>query len=106
MSEIKFTSENFEAEVLNSEVPVLVDFWAEWCGPCQMLGPVVEQLASESNGKYKVGKVNVDKEDDLSEQYDVYSIPTVLIFKDGEVKDMHQGFAPKEKLAAMLQKFL
>ena len=80
MKEITLTQENFEAEVLKSDIPVLVDFWAEWCGPCQMLGPVVEQLAEESDGKYKVGKVNVDDEPDLAQEYDVYSIPTVLIF--------------------------
>lgn len=106
MNEITLTKDNFEAEVLNAEVPVLVDFWAEWCGPCQMLGPVVEQLAEESDGKYKVGKVNVDDESELAEKYDVYSIPTVLIFKDGELKEQSLGFAPKEKLAAMLQKYL
>ena len=72
MNEITLTKDNFEAEVLNAEVPVLVDFWAEWCGPCQMLGPVVEQLAEESDGKYKVGKVNVDDESELAEKYDVY----------------------------------
>lgn len=106
MKEITLTQENFEAEVLKSDIPVLVDFWAEWCGPCQMLGPVVEQLAEESDGKYKVGKVNVDDEPDLAQEYDVYSIPTVIIFKDGEAKEQSLGFAPKEKLAALLQKHL
>lgn len=104
MKEITLTNENFEAEVLKSDVPVLVDFWAEWCGPCKMLGPVVEQLAEECDGTYKVGKVNVDDESDLAEKYDVYSIPTVIIFKDGEAKEQSLGFAPKEKLLALLQK--
>lgn len=89
--EYKFTKQNFEAEVLQSEVPVLVDFYADWCGPCKMMGPVVEKLAEEMSGKVKVGKLNVDDEGSLAQQYRVVSIPTFLIFKNGEVVDTMVG---------------
>lgn len=100
--ELKFTKQNFEAEVLQSDVPVLVDFYADWCGPCKMMGPVVEKLAGEMAGQAKVGKLNVDDEGALAQQYRVVSIPTFLIFKNGEVVDTMvgamSGAALKDKL--------
>jgi len=95
MAEIILTSENFESEVIASEIPVLVDFWAPWCGPCKMLGPVISQIAEENEGKVKVGKVNVDEEDELAAQYGIQSIPTVMLFKGGEVVEQSLGFKPK-----------
>ena len=95
MAEIVLTSDNFETEVIASDIPVLVDFWAPWCGPCKMLGPVISQIAEENEGKIKVGKVNVDDEEELAMQYGIQSIPTVLLFKNGEVVEQSLGFKPK-----------
>ena len=95
MAEIALTNDNFKTEVLESDIPVLVDFWAPWCGPCKMLGPVISELAEEYEGKVKVGKVNVDEEDELAAQYGIQSIPTVLLFKGGEVVEQSLGFKPK-----------
>ena len=103
MAEIILTEENFEEEVLNSDIPVLVDFWATWCGPCKMLSPVIAQIAEEKNGEIKVGKVNVDEEMELAAEYQVASIPTVLLFKNGEVVETSIGFKPKEQLLEMLK---
>ena len=103
MAELKITGENFEEEVLKSDKPVLIDFWATWCGPCKMMGPVVEQLATEYEGRVKVGKVNVDEEMELAQKYQVMSIPTFLLFKDGKVEKQVVGARPKEDLEAMLQ---
>ena len=102
----QFTSDNFESEVLQSEQPVLVDFWAEWCGPCKMIGPVVDAVATDTEGTAKVGKVNVDTEQELARKYGIQSIPTILFFKGGEVKETIVGanVTPdglKEKLAAL-----
>ncbi|MCH5213173.1 MAG: thioredoxin [Oscillospiraceae bacterium] len=83
--EIKLTKQTYDGEVLKSEVPVLVDFWAPWCGPCQMVGPVISEIADEYDGKIKVGKVNVDEEGELAAQNAIVSIPTVVLFKDGKV---------------------
>lgn len=91
MKEITITSQNFESEVLNSTVPVLVDFWATWCGPCRMLAPTIEKLAEESNGAYKVGKINIDDELNLAVKYRVEVIPTLMLFKDGQVVDKSVG---------------
>ena len=102
MAEIILTSDNFETEVIGSEIPVLVDFWAPWCGPCKMLGPVISQIAEENEGKVKVGKVNVDEEDELAERFGVQSIPTIILFKNGEEAARNIGFAPKAKLIQML----
>ncbi|MDD2657008.1 MAG: thioredoxin [Patescibacteria group bacterium] len=104
MSEIILTDANFEAEVIKSDVPVFVDFWAPWCGPCQMMGPVVEQLSQEFAGKAKVGKLNVDENNLIAGKYRVMSIPTFLVFKGGEVVDQMIGGVPKERLAEMLKK--
>lgn len=96
MAEITLTNDNFKTEVLESDIPVLVDFWAPWCGPCKMLGPVIEQLAEEYEGKVKVGKVNVDDEAELAMEYGIESIPSVLYFKGGEVVTQSLGFKPKQ----------
>ncbi len=101
--EITLTSENFEQEVLNSSVPVLVDFWATWCGPCRMLGPVIEEIANESGDAYKVGKVNVDEQSYLASQYRIDVIPTVMVFKAGQIVASSVGVQPKEQLLAMLK---
>jgi len=97
-----FTKENFDEEVLKSDVPVLVDFYADWCGPCRMMMPVVEELAGAYEGKAKVGKVNVDEQGDIAEQYGVMSIPAFVVIKDGKVVDQGLGAMPKAKLEAML----
>lgn len=95
---------NFQSEVLDSDVPVLVDFWAEWCGPCKMIGPILDQLSTEVEGKAKVGKVNVDECRDLAVKYNVRSIPLLLFFKNGEVKDQIVGAsASKDQLKAKLE---
>lgn len=103
MSEVVVTSENFEEEVLKSDIPVLVDFWAAWCGPCKMLAPVIAEIAEEMEGKVKVCKLNIDDEDELSEKYGVMSIPTVVLFKDGEEAKRSVGFVPKKNLMELLQ---
>lgn len=99
MAEIIINSDNFESEVINSEVPVLVDFWAEWCGPCKMLGPVVEQIAEKYEGRLKVAKLNVDSNDALAQKYDIDSIPALKIFKGGEVAADSIGFKPLPALS-------
>ena len=102
MNEITITSGNFESEVLNSDIPVLVDFWASWCGPCRMLAPVIEEIAKEYDGKIKVGKVNVDDEQELAIKFKIVSIPTVLLFKNGEIADKSIGFKTKKEFEEML----
>lgn len=103
MSEIILTEDNFEAEVLKSEVPVLVDFWAPWCGPCRMLGPVVSEIAEESDGSFKVGKVNTDEEPELAMKYGIMSIPALFVFKNGEVANKSIGVTTKNDILAMLK---
>ena len=98
-----FTDENFAAEVLQSDKPVLVDFWAVWCGPCKIIAPLVEELASEFEGKAKVGKLDVDNNQGSAIKYGVRSIPTVLIFKDGKVHDTIIGAVPKVQLKKKLE---
>jgi len=103
MAEITITKDNFEREVIKSEQPVLVDFWASWCGPCKMLSPVISELAEEYEGRVKVGKVNVDEEPELASAFRVASIPTVVLFKDGEVKETSVGYRPKQQLKDMIE---
>lgn len=101
-----FTDANFDVEVLKSDVPVLVDFWAPWCGPCQMMGPIVEELAKESDGKkFKIGKLNVDDNQNTAGQYNVMSIPTFLVFKGGQAVDQVTGGVQKEKLQELVKKY-
>ena len=102
MAEIQITSQNFEEEVIRSEIPVLVDFWATWCGPCRMLGPIIAEIAEESEGKIKVGKVNVDEEGELAAKFGIMSIPTVMVFKNGEVSATSIGYKPKEAILALI----
>lgn len=99
---MKITTENFEKEVLNSEVPVLVDFFATWCGPCKMMSPVVEELAKEMEGKVKVYKVDTDEEQDLAIKYGIMSIPTFIVFKNGEPVGKAIGMRDKEELIKLL----
>ncbi|MCF0137221.1 MAG: thioredoxin [Oscillospiraceae bacterium] len=100
--EITLTKENFENEVIKSELPVLIDFWASWCGPCRMLAPVVAEIAEEQAGKIKVGKVNVDEEPELASVFRVSSIPTLVVMKDGKVVNSAVGLMPKAKVEALL----
>ena len=103
MAELTLTGQNFEQEVLLAKEPVLVDFWATWCGPCRMLAPVIEEIANEYAGKVKVGKVNVDDERELALEYGVSSIPTVRVFQNGEVKETSVGYRPKEEIEQLLK---
>ena len=103
MAELNFTNSNFKEEVLQSKEPVLVDFWATWCGPCRMMGPVVEELANDYSGKVKVGKVNVDEEPELAQEYGIMSIPTIIIFKEGKIVNQVVGARTKSDLEAILQ---
>ena len=106
MSEITLTKANFDAEVKASEMPVLVDFWAMWCGPCRMIAPVVAEIAEDYNGKLKVGKVNVDDERELSKEFGITSIPTLLIFKNGEIVDKSVGYKTKDALCELVDKYI
>ncbi len=101
--EITVTGKNFDAEVKNSSEPVLLDFWATWCGPCRMIGPIVAEIAEEYEGKVKVGKVNVDEEPELANAFRVSSIPTLVVMKNGEVVKRAVGYQPKEKIEELLR---
>lgn len=102
MAEMIITQENFEKEVLQSDIPVLVDFWATWCGPCKMLAPIIAEIAEEYAGKVKVGKVDVDQEGQLAMQFGIASIPTVLVFKNGQIVNKAVGYRPKEQIVELL----
>ena len=103
MAEIILNKDNFESEVLKSDMPVLVDFWAAWCGPCKMLAPTIAELAEEYKGKVKVCKYNIDDDASIAIKYGVASIPTVLLFKEGDVVNKSIGFVPKAEIEAMLK---
>lgn len=103
MAEIKITAENFEKEVLQAREPVLVDFWAEWCGPCRMLAPVLEEVAREHEGQVKVGKVNVDEQMELAMKFGVSSIPLLILFKDGQPVAKALGYRPKAEVEELLK---
>ena len=102
MAELKITSENFEREVLQSDKPVLIDFWASWCGPCRMLSPTISEIAEDLKDKVKVGKVNVDEEEELAAMFRVSSIPLLVVMKDGKVVSSAVGVRPKEQIMNML----
>ena len=101
-----FTKENFEQQVLGAKQPVLVDFWAPWCGPCRMLGPVVQRVADEAQGRWQVGKVNVDEQPELARQFGIMSIPTVMVLKNGALHAQAVGVQTNQKLEEMLQSAL
>ena len=101
MNEVRLTKNNFKDEVLNSDIPVLVDFWATWCGPCRMVAPIVEEIADEYDGRIKIGKVNVDEEPELAMQFRVASIPTLMVFKNGQLVNTAVGYRPKADILAL-----
>ncbi len=104
MAILHITKDNFEQEVLKSDVPVLVDFWATWCGPCRALGPVLEEIASETSS-VKIVKVNVDEQPELASQFRIMSIPTMILFKSGEVADKTVGLLPKDEVLNFIKKY-
>lgn len=103
MGEITLTKDNFEAEVINSDKPVLVDFWAVWCGPCQALAPTIKEIAEDYEGKIKIGKVNVDEQPELAQQFGILSIPTLIYFKDGKEEDKIIGLQTKAEIETILK---
>jgi thioredoxin 1 len=103
MASIKITKHNFNEEVLNSKEPVLLDFWASWCGPCRMVGPTVEEISNEVVGTAKVGKINIDEESELASQFKVMSIPTLMVVKDGKISAKIVGVRPKKEILRMLE---
>jgi len=100
---ITITGGNFEQEVIQSPIPVLIDFWASWCGPCKMISPFIDQLAGEYEGRIKIGKVNVDEENVLAERHGIASIPALVLYKDGVIVDQRNGAAPKRDIEAMFK---
>ena len=103
MAEVVITKDNFEAEVLKSEIPVILDFWATWCGPCRMIAPILAEIAEENVGKIKIGKVNVDEEMDLAVRFGIVSIPTLIVFRDGQKTNQAVGVMPKEQVLALVK---
>lgn len=107
MSEITFTDQNFEEEVVNSKVPVLVDFWATWCGPCQVMGPIIEELAKDFEGKgIKIGKINIDENSEMAQKYGVMSIPNLIFFKDRKIAEQTLGVQSKKTLEEKIKKII
>lgn len=106
MAGIDVTADNFEQEVLKSDVPVIVDFWAEWCVPCKMLHPILDEIVNEYDGKIKVAKVNVDQEGDIAGQYNIISIPTLLLFKDGQVVNQQVGAGPRQTIESFFKDYI
>ncbi len=106
MAGIEVTAENFEQEVLNADVPVIVDFWAEWCVPCKMIHPILDEIADEYDGKIKIAKVNVDKEGDIAGQYNIISIPTLLLIKDGTVVNQQVGAGPRQTIESFFKDYI
>ena len=104
--EVNITGSNFESEVVKSDTPVLIDFWAPWCGPCQMIAPAIKELAQEYAGKLKVGKINVDEAPDLATQFSVMSIPAIMLFKDGQVMEKKVGVLQKDELVKFVAPYL
>lgn len=102
MSALKITKHNFEREVLNSDKPVLLDFWASWCGPCKMVAPIIEEVAEETKESVKVGKINIDEEQELAEAFHIMSIPTLVVVKDGKVVDSSVGVRPKQSILSLI----
>lgn len=105
-SVLQFTDQNFEVEVLQADRPVLIDYWAEWCAPCKTIGPIIEELAEEYAGRAKVGKLNVDDNPDTPMRYGVRSIPTLMLFKDGEIQALKIGAESKTELAELIERYL
>ncbi len=103
---VTLTDATFDTEVTNAEQPVLIDFWAEWCGPCRMVAPIVESLAADYDGKVKVAKLNVDENPQVSRRFNIRSIPTLLLFKDGELKETAIGLRPKPQLEQLLDQYV
>ncbi len=103
---IRITDDNFESEVIRSEIPVLVDFWAEWCGPCKVIGPTIDSLAADYQGKVKVAKLNVDDNPQAAGRFGVRSIPTMIFFKDGEAQQSVVGIRPKGHLAELIEHYI
>ena len=104
--EVEITNDNFDTEGLKSDIPVLVDFWAEWCGPCKMIDPIVEELAESYEGKLKVGTVNVDDEGDIAARYGIVSIPTLLVFKGGEIVNKQVGAVPRPAIENLFKEYV
>ena len=104
--EITITGGNFDSEVTKASVPVLLDFWAPWCGPCRMIAPFIEQIADEYDGRLKVGKINVDEEGELATKHNVASIPTLAIYQNGELKFIQSGALPKNQIESLIQQYL
>ena len=103
---VTLTDEDWQTDVLDARGPVLVDFWAEWCAPCRMMSPVIESLASELDGRMKIGMLNVDENEQVAARYDIRGVPTVMIFKNGELKEQAVGLASKEYLLGLVEKYV
>ena len=104
--EVTLTNENFDSEVVNSTIPVLLDFWASWCGPCRMIAPFIEQIAGEYDGRLKVGKINVDEQPELAAKHGISSIPTLAVYKDGKAVLQQSGALPKPGIEELVKKYI